>query len=105
MNNTRHQLNKNELWIHWLTRSFNSYEAFEELAFGKNPKNVAEKFLTINKNKISEVFEKCDEDDKDTLEQFQKLAECEWHIFRILKKQLESRNNVINLDFKAKKIK
>jgi len=41
--------------------------------------------------------------DKDTLDQFQKLTECEWHVFRILKKQLDFRNKVTFVDFKKSK--
>ena len=94
--------NKNELWFDWLTRKLNSYEAFEEFALGENPEDVAEKFISINKNAILKVFKKFDEEDKETLEQFQKLTECEWHVFRILKNQLNSRNKVRFVDFKKK---
>ena len=75
---------KNEPWFKWLTRELNSYEAFQYFASGKNPKDVAEDFISNNNNAISEVFESFDEEDKDTLEQFLKLTECEWHVFRIL---------------------
>ena len=98
--------NKNELWFNWLTRELNSYEAFQDFASGKNPEDVAEDFISKNSNAISEVFKNFDEEDKDTLDQFFKLTECEWHVFRILLKQVASRNNVRNLDFyKRKKIK
>ena len=92
-----------ELWFNWLTRTLNSYEAFKDFSSGENPVDVAEKFLSVNRNAISEVFDGFDEDDKETLEQFQKLSECEWHIFRILKKHIESRNKVINVDFRKEK--
>ena len=92
-----------ELWFNWLTRTLNSYEAFKDFSSGENPVDVAEKFLSVNRNAISEVFDRFDEDDKETLEQFQKLSECEWHIFRILKKHIESRNKVINVDFRKEK--
>ena len=98
--------NESELWFNWLTRKLNSYEAFKEFAIGQNPEDVAEKFIEVNKLGISDIFEKFDEEDKDTLDQFQKLTECEWHVFRILKKQLEFRNNVTFVDFKkSKKVK
>lgn len=94
------QNKNNELWINWLTRKLNSYEPFEEFELGKNPEEIAEKFMFDHRNTISEVFEKFDEDDKDTLDQFYKLTECEWHIYRILKSKLEVRNKVRYVDFK-----
>ena len=96
---------ESELWFNWLTRKLNSYEAFKDFASGQNPQDVAENFIAVNSLGISDIFDKFDEEDKDTLDQFQKLTECEWHIFRILKKQLEFRNNVTFVDFKKKKVK
>ena len=98
--------NKKEPWIEWLTRELNSYEAFKDFALGKNPEDVAQDFISNNSITISEVFENFDEEDKDALNQFLKLTECEWHVFRILEKQLALRNNVRFVDFKKnKKIK
>ena len=98
--------NGSELWFNWLTRKLNSYEAFHDFALGEDPEYVAEKFIEVNSLDISEIFDKFDEEDKDTLDQFQKLTECEWHVFRILKKQLEFRNKVTFVDFKkSKKLK
>ena len=94
---------KNEPWFNWLTRELNSYEAFQDFALGKNPEDVAEDFISNNSNAISEVFENFDEEDKDTLDQFLKLTECEWHVFRILGKQIESRNKIKFVDFKNKR--
>ena len=94
---------KKEPWFEWLTRELNSYEAFKDFALGKNPEDVAEDFISNNSIAISKVFENFDEEDKDTLEQFLKLTECEWHVFRILKKQLALRNKVRFVDFKKKK--
>ena len=94
---------KNELWFNWLTRELNSHEAFQDFASGKNPKDVAEEFISKNSNAISEVFENFDEDDKNTLDQFLKLTECEMHVFRILEKQIELRNNIRFVDFKKRK--
>ena len=94
--------NKNEPWFNWLTREINSYEAFQDFASGKNPEDVAEDFISKNSNSISEVFENFDEEDKDTLDQFLKLTECEMHVFRILEKQIELRNKVSFVDFKKK---
>ena len=83
--------NKNEPWFKWLTRELNSYEAFQDFESGKNPRDVAEAFISRNSTAISEVFENFDEEDKDTLDQFLKLTECEMHVFRILEKQIELR--------------
>ena len=94
---------KNEPWFEWLTRELNSYEAFEDFALGKNPEDVAEDFISKNSNSLSEVFENFDEEDRDTLDQFLKLTECEWHVFRILEKQIALRNKVRFVDFKKKK--
>ena len=94
---------KNEPWFKWLTRELNSYEAFHDFALGKNPEEVAEDFISTNRNAISEVFENFDEDDKDTLDQFLKLTECEWHVFKILEKQLALRNKIRFVDFKKGK--
>ena len=102
----RKEKNNSELWFNWLTRKLNSYEAFKDFALGQDPEDVAEKFIEVNSLGISDIFDKFDEEDKDTLDQFQKLTECEWHVFRILKKQLEFRNNVTFVDFKkSKKVK
>jgi len=94
---------KNELWFSWLTRKLNSYEAFKEFESGKNPEDVAESFISVNRHGISKVLEEFDEEDKYTLDQFKKLTECEWHVFRILKIQLESRNKVRYVDFTKEK--
>lgn len=95
--------NNNELWLIWLTTKLNSHEAFQEFASGKNPEDVAEDFISLNSNAIAKVFNKFDEEDKHTLEQFKKLTECEWHVFRILNDQLEMKNNVRFVDFKKEK--
>ena len=95
--------NKNEPWFKWLTREFNSYEAFEDFASGKNPEDVAEDFVSNNINAIAEFFENFDEEDKDTLDQFRQLTECEWHVFRILEKQIALRDKIRYVDFKNRK--
>ena len=95
--------NKNEPWFKWLTREINSYEAFQDFDSGKNPEDVAEDFISSNSSAISEVLESFDEEDKDTLEQFLKLSECEMHVFRMLEKQIALRNKIIFLDFKKRK--
>ena len=86
-----------------VNREFNSYEAFQDFESGKNPQDVAEDFIARNSTAISEVFENFDEEDKDTLDQFLKLTECEMHVFRILEKQIELRKKVRFVDFKKRK--
>ena len=95
--------NKNEPWFKWLTRELNSYEVFQDFDSGKNPRDVAEDFISSNSIAIAEVFENFDEEDKDTLHQFLKLTECEMHVFRILEKQIELRNKIRFIDFKKRK--
>ena len=94
---------ENEPWFKWLTRELNSYEAFQYFSSGKNPEDVAEDFVSNNSIAISEVFENFDEEDKDTLDQFLKLTECEMHVFRILEKQIDLRNKIRFVDFKKRK--
>ena len=96
---------KNELWFDWLTRKLNSFEAFNEFAAGNEPEDVAEHFISHNRFAISKVFETFDAEDKETLDQFQKLSECEWHVFQLLKHQLSFKNKIRYVDFKKKKIK
>jgi len=96
---------ENEPWFKWLTRELNSYEAFQEFSSGKNPEDVAEDFISNNSIAIEEVFENFDEEDKDTLDQFVKLTECEWHVFRILAKRIALRNKIMFVDFKKEKNK
>ena len=96
------KFHKDEPWFKWLTRELNSYEAFQDFDLGKNPEDVAEDFISSNSNAISEVFENFDEEDKDTLDQFLKLTECEMHVFRILEKQIALQNKIIFVDFKKK---
>ena len=94
---------KNEPWFEWLTRELDSYEVFKDFSYGKNPEDLAEEFISKNRIAISEVFENFDEEDKYTLEQFLKLTECEWHVFRILNKQISLRNKIRYVDFDQKK--
>ena len=95
--------NKNEPWFKWLTRKLDSYEAFHHFELGKNPRDVAEDFISRNSIAISEVLENFDEEDKDTLDQFLKLTECEMYVFRILEEQIELRNKIRYVDFKKNK--
>ena len=95
--------NKNEPWFKWLPRELNSYEAFQDFESGKNPRDVAEDFISSNSIAISKVLQNFDKEDKDTLDHFLKLTECEMHVFRILEKQIELRKKVRFVDFKKKK--
>ena len=97
------KFNKNEPWFKWLTRELNSFEAFQDFESGKNPRDVAEDFISRNIIAISEVFDSFDEEDKETLNQFMKLIECEMHVFRILEKQIEFSSKVRFVDFKKRK--
>ena len=97
------KLNKNEPWFKWLTRKLNSYEPFHDFDSGKNPEDVAEDFISNNSIAISKVFDNFDEDDKNTLVQFLKLTECEWHVFRKLEKHVALRNKIRFVDFKRGK--
>ena len=94
---------EHEPWFKWLTRELNSYEAFQDFDSGKKPEEVAEDFISRNSTAISEVFENFDDEDKDTLEQFLKLTECELHVFRILKKEISLREKIRYVDFKKRK--
>ena len=94
---------KKKPWFNWLMSELNSYDAFQEFSTGKNPEDVAEDFIDSNSFAISEVFKNFDEEDKDTLDQFLKLTECEMHVFRILEKQIALRNKVRFVDFKKRK--
>ena len=96
--------NKNEPWFKWLMRELNSFEAFQDFASGKNPEDVAEDFISKNSIAISSIFENFDEEDKDILDQFLKLTECELHVFRIIEKQIALKNNIRYVDFKKKRI-
>ena len=96
-------INKKEPWFNWLTRELNSYEPFQDFSSGKNPEDVAEDFISKNRIAISRVFETFDEEDQDTLEQFLKLIECEWHVFKILEKQISLRNKISYVNFQKSK--
>ena len=97
------KFSKNEPWFKWLTRELNSYEAFQDFDSGKNPEDVADEFISNNIISISEVLENFDEEDKDTLDQFLKLSECEWHVLRKLEKHISLRNKIRFVDFKKRK--
>ena len=103
--NINKKYDKNEPWFNWLTRELNSYDAFEDFQSGENPEDVAEAFISNNSKAISAVFENFDEEDKYTLDQFLKLSECEWHVFKILEKQIALKSKIIFVDFKKRKKK
>ena len=94
---------KTEPWFNWLTRELNSNEAFQNFALGENPEDIAEDFISKNFMAISEVFEDFDEEDQDTLNQFVRLTECEWHVFRMIEKQIKLRKKISFVDFKKRK--
>ena len=96
---------KHELWFSWLTRKLNSFEDCNKFDLNKTPEDLAEDFICMNKFSISEVLNQFDEEDKDTLSQFYRLIECEWHVLRILKTQLDLKNKVRFVDFKKEKNK
>ena len=93
-----------EFWFTWLTRKLNSYQALDHFSESENPKDIAEKFIYLNQSSILEVIHKFDNEDNETLDHFQKLIECEWHVFRLLKKELESIKKVKYVDFRKAKI-
>jgi len=99
----KNKYKKNEPWFKWLTRELNSYDAFQFFESGKNPEDVAEDFISNNEIAISEVFENFDEEDKFTFDQFLKLTECEWHVYKILEKQIALRKKITFVDFKKRK--
>ena len=95
--------NKHEPWFKWLTTEINAFEAFHDFALGKNPEDVAEDFISKNRIAISEVFDDFDEEDKDTLDQFLKLTECEWHVFKMLEREIALRKKIRFVDFKNRR--
>ncbi len=51
--------NKSEPWFKWLTRELNSYEAFRDFDSGKNPRDVAEDFISSNSIARNEILCMC----------------------------------------------
>ena len=75
---------KNEPWLQWLTRKLNSYEAFQYFSSGEKPEDVAKDFISNNSTAITKLLENFDEEDKDTLDQFQDfflLIHFRYHLF------------------------
>ena len=87
-------------WFNWLNNKWNNYEAFIQYEDGVNPKEVAENFLDLNKGELFKFLEALDKDDIDALDQMQKLIESEFHVFKIIRDQINSRKKVRFVDFK-----
>lgn len=90
-------------WINWLNTRWNDYEVFKDFEFGDNPKQVAENFILSNQKEFIEFFKNFDREDLETLDQFQKLAESESHVFKIMRNQIEYINKVKYVDFRKKR--
>ena len=90
-------------WINWLNIKWNDYEAFLDFEIGDNPQEVAENFFFLNQRECIEYLQDFDSEDFDALEQLQKLAESESHVFKIIRNQIKSMNKVKYVDFKKKR--
>ncbi len=86
-------------WFNWLNNKWNNYEAFIHFEDGVNPKEVAENFLNQNKGELFKFFEALDNEDIDALDQMQKLTESEFHVFKMIKEQINCRKKVRFVDF------
>ena len=86
-------------WLSWLSTKWNSYEAFLEFKDGSNPKEVAEKFVDLNRIEFLKLFESLDKDDLDMIDQLQKLTESESHVFKMIRDQIDYLNKVKYVDF------
>tara|TARA_Y100001978_G_C23500211_1_gene340667 strand:- start:329 stop:646 length:318 start_codon:yes stop_codon:yes gene_type:complete len=87
-------------WFNWLNNKWNNYEAFIHFEDGVNPKEVAENFLDLNKGELLKFFEALDKEDIDALYQMQKLTESEFHVFKIIREQVNFRKKVRFVDFR-----
>ena len=87
-------------WFNWLNNKWNSYEAFIQYEDGINPKEVAENFLDLNKGELLKFLEVLDKDDIDALDQMQKLAESEFHVFKMIRDQIRLHKKVKFVDFR-----
>ena len=90
-------------WINWLNIKWNDYEVFSDFEFGDNPQEVAENFFFLNQRECIEFLQDFDSEDFEALEQLQKLAESESHVFKIIRNQIKSMNKVKYVDFKKKR--
>ena len=87
-------------WFNWLNDKWNNYEAFIQYEDGFNPREVAENFLDLNKGELYKFFEALDNEDIDALDQMQKLIESEFHVFKMIKEQIDFRKKVRFVDFR-----
>ncbi len=87
-------------WFNWLNDKWNNYEAFIQYEDGFNPREVAENFLDLNKGELYKFFEALDNEDIDALDQMQKLIESEFHVFKMIKEQINFRKKVRFVDFR-----
>lgn len=90
-------------WLNWLSIKWNNYEAFLDFEDGSDPKEVAEKFVDLNRIEFLHFFESLDKDDLDVLDQMQKLTESEFHVFKMIKDQINFRKKVRFVDFQKNK--
>ena len=86
-------------WLNWLNNKWNKYEAFLDFEHGSNPKEVAEKFVDLNRIEFLQLFESLDKDDLDALDQMQKLTESEALVFKMIRDQIDYLNKVKYVDF------
>ena len=89
-------------WLNWLNNKWNNYEAFIDFKDGSDPKEVAEKFVDLNRIEFLNLFESLDKEDLDILDQMQKLTESEFHVFKMIRDQIQFRKKVRFVDFKKK---
>ena len=90
-------------WLDWLSNRWNNYEAFLDFNEGSDPKEVAEKFVDLNRIEFLQLFETLDKDDLDALDQMQKLIESESHVYKMIRDQIDYINKVKYVDFNKKK--
>ena len=86
-------------WLNWLSIKWNNYEPFLDFEDGSDPKEVAEKFVDLNRIEFLHLFESLDKDDLDVLDQMQKLTESESHVFKMIHDQIDYLNKVKYVDF------
>ena len=87
-------------WFNWLNNKWNNYEAFIQYEDGVNPKEVAENFLDLNKGELLKLLDALDSEDIDALDQMQKLTESEFHVFKMIRDQINFHRKVRFVDFK-----
>ena len=87
-------------WFNWLNNKWNNYEAFVQYEDGVNPREVAENFLDSNKGELIKFLEAFDNDDIDAFDQMQKLTESEFHVFKMIRDQIQFHKKVRFVDFK-----